>query len=376
MQKERIYFNNSPDPTIGVEVELFVLDADTLELAPGAPTILNNFPDSLHVKEELLDSIVEVNTKICRDVSEVREDLRTRFCEVIKVAEDNGFQLMGMGMHPRARWIDQTITDKERYLQLVDKLQWPVRRLLISGVHVHVGVDSGEKAIAITNGLTRYIPHMIGLSANTPFEYGELTGLASTRTKLFDSMPTTGIPPEMINYSQFQKFMRTLIRAKSISSIREVWWDIRPHPGFGTVEIRVYDCVSSLEEIVNLAAFTQALVTGLSNHYDDGSQLPILDRWVIKDNKWRATRYGSDADYIVDVMGNQQTLKSVILDTIDKILPVGKDLGCGTELLNLAYQVENDNAPYKRQIRLYEKTHDLNSVISNAVHALKESIGY
>jgi len=376
VQKERIFFNNSPNPTVGVEVELFILDSETYELSPGAPVILNEFEGNCNIKEELLNSIIEVNTNICCNISEVRDDLRNRFCEVVKVAESHGFQLMGMGMHPRARWIDQTITGKERYLQLVDKLQWPVRRLLITGVHVHIGVDSGEKAIAITNGLTRYIPHMIGLSANTPFEYGELTGLASTRTKLFEIMPTTGIPPEMINYSQFQKFMRTLIKAKSISSIREVWWDIRPHPGFGTVEIRAYDCVSSLEEIVNLAAFTQALVVGLSNHYDNGTQLPNLDRWINKDNKWRATRYGLDADYIVDETGNQQSLKSVILDTIDRITPVGKELGCKPELLNLANQIENDNVPYKRQIRIFEKTRNLNSVIKNAVATLKESIGY
>jgi len=281
-----------------------------------------------------------------------------------------------MGMHPRAKWTDQKITSKDRYLQLVDKLQWPVRRLLITGVHVHIGVDSGEKAIAITNGLTRYIPHMIGLSANTPFEYGELTGLASTRTKLFEAMPTTGIPPEMINYSLFQKFMRTLIRGKSISSIREVWWDIRPHPGFGTVEIRAYDCVSGLDEIVNLAAFTQALVTGLSDHYDDGSQLPMLDRWIIKDNKWRATRYGLDADFIVDEVGNQQSLKLVLLDTIEKILPVGKELGCRQELLNLAKQVESDHAPYKNQIKLFKENQSLDSVIRDAVDSLKVSIGY
>lgn len=376
MQKDRIYFNNSPDPTIGVEVELFVLDSDNLDLAPGAPAILGQFKSSQNVKEELLDSIIEVNTKICKDVTEVRDDLQRRFKEVIKVAEDNGYLLMGMGMHPKANWTDQKITNKDRYLQLVDKLQWPVRRLLITGVHVHIGVDSGEKAIAITNGLTRYIPHMIGLSANTPFEYGELTGLASTRTKLFEAMPTTGIPPEMINYSLFQKFMRTLIRAKSISSIREVWWDIRPHPGFGTVEIRAYDCVSSLDEIVNLAAFTQALVSGLSDHYDDGSQLPILDRWIIKDNKWRATRYGLDADFIVDEVGNQQSLKSVILDTIDKILPAGKELRCGSELLNLAKQVENDHAPYKNQIKLFKENRNLDSVIKDAVDTLKVSIGY
>ncbi len=374
MGRNRIYFYGSPKPTIGVEVELFLLDKDTLELCPGAQTIIQEFDGDPHVKEELLDSIIEINTAICDDVSQVREDLKGRINKVIRAAEKHNMKMMGMGMHPRARWVDQTITKKDRYVQLVEKLQWPVRRLLITGVHVHIGVHSGEKAIAVTNGLARYIPHMIGLSANTPFEYGELTGLASTRTKLFEAMPTTGIPPELLNYSSFQKFMRTLIKAKSISSIREVWWDIRPHPGFGTVETRAFDCVPTLDEIVNLAAFTQCLVKGLSDHYDDGTQLPILDRWIIKDNKWRATRWGLDADFIVDETGNQQSLKSAILETIDKLLPIGKELDCEDELIKLGDIVDNDEAPYQKQLRMYDETGDLNVVIENAVRQLKESV--
>jgi carboxylate-amine ligase len=253
-------------------------------------------------------------------------------------------------------------------------MQWPVRRLIISGLHVHIGVESGEKAIAITNGMTRYIPLLIGLSANSPYFGSELTGLASTRTKIFEGLPTAGLPPFLKNYSEFQKFMRTLQKANSIQSIREVWWDIRPHPGFGTVEVRVCDAVPSIEEMVNLAALVQCLVVGLSNLYDDGAQLAILDPWVIHENKWRATRYGIDADIIVDEGGSLQSLKGAILETIDKILPIAEDLGCRHELIQLGDIVENNQAPYQRQIMQYQKNEEYSDIISSIINDLEKGM--
>jgi carboxylate-amine ligase len=246
-----------------------------------------------------------------------------------------------------------------------------LRRLLITGVHVHIGVESGEKAIAISNGLTRYIPMMIGLSANSPFFGGESTGLASTRTKIFEGLPTAGLPPLFKNYSEFQKFMRTLQKAKSIDSIREVWWDIRPHPGFGTVEVRVFDSLPSIPEMANIAALTQCLVVEISGDYDDGTQLPLLDSWVLRENKWRATRYGLDADLIVDGIGHQQSLKSFILETLHRLMPIAKDLECQSQLSALAKIVENDDAPYQRQIKAFQQNDDFTHILKNAIAELK-----
>jgi carboxylate-amine ligase len=365
MEKERIYFNYSESPTIGVEVELLILNNKTFELHPGAPVILEIFKDDVRVKQELLNSIVEINTGICKETSEARDDLKSTISKVYEVAEKNGWSLMSMGTHPFSHWKDQSITEKERYLRLVNRFQWPARRLLITGVHVHVGVESGEKSIAITNGLLRYIPHFIGVSANSPIYDKEITGLASTRTKLFEGMPTTGLPHELINYSEFQKFMRTLINANTIDSIREVWWDIRPHPGFGTVEIRAYDAVPSIDEIVNLAAFAQCLVVAISEHYDEGEQLPILDRWINSENKWRATRYGLDAEIIVDDIGNPKPLRDEIIRTIDRMLPIANRLNCVNELLDLRKYVEQDNMPYQRQLRLYEESQEYVPLVKN-----------
>ena len=370
MNKGRIYFNHSPKPTIGVEAELFTINKNSFDLCPGAPLILKEFPESAHVKEELLECIIEVNTDICDNISEVRTDLTSRISEVQQIAEKQNMALISIGTHPFARWKNQTITQSGRYINFLERMQWPVRRLIISGLHVHIGVESGEKAIAITNGMTRYIPLLIGLSANSPYFGSELTGLASTRTKIFEGLPTAGLPPFLKNYSEFQKFMRTLQKANSIQSIREVWWDIRPHPGFGTVEIRVCDAVPSVDEMVNLAALIQCLVVGLSNFYDDGAQLPILDPWVIQENKWRATRYGIDADIIVDEGGSLQSLKGAILETIDKILPIAEDLGCRNELIQLGDIVDNNQAPYQRQILHYNKNNEYSDIISSTINEL------
>jgi len=374
MDKEKLYFNSSPNPTIGVEAELYTVSNSDFDLCSGATSILKSFPNDMHVKEELLDCIIEINTGICNNVNEVRNDLIKKTLQVKEKAEQDGNSLISMGTHPFAKWKNQTITNSQRYIDFLERMQWPVRRLIISGLHVHVGVESGEKAIAITNGLTRYIPILIGLSANSPYFDGECTGLASTRTKIFEGLPTTGLPPVLKNYSEFQKFMRTLQKANTIQSIREVWWDIRPHPGFGTVEIRVCDAVSTISEMVNLSALIQCLVVGLSNHYDDGSQLELLDPWIIQDNKWRATRYGLDANIIIDENGNLQNIKGMIVDTVEKLLPIANELECANELTALVDIVEQNKAPYIRQIFEYEKNNDFKDIIKLYVNELEKDL--
>jgi carboxylate-amine ligase len=375
MPENRIYFHDSPQPTLGVEVELLLVDQQSLALHPGAPLILKEFENDDHVKQELLNSIVEVITGICQNVAEVREDLKKTIKKVIKKAEENGWYVLSMGTHPFSRWVDQTITDMERYIHLIERFQWPARRLLITGEHVHVGVESAEKSIAITNGMIRYIPHMIGLSSNSPILDGEISGLASTRTKLFEGMPTTGLPHVLRNYSEFQKFMRILQKANTIESIREVWWDIRPHPGFGTVESRAFDAVPTLNEMVNLAAFTQCLVVAISDHYDNGAQLPVMERWINGENKWRATRYGLDAEIIVDERGTLKSLRTEILETLEKMLPVARKLECQAEMLDLHDMVLNNRVPYQRQLAKFKDSKDLKSIISDSVSALKKSVG-
>ena len=376
-ESSNIIFNSSPKPTIGVEVELQTLDYQTLLPISGAPLLLKKYGKTTWLKKELLNSIIEVNTDICNDVSEVRDDLGKKITDVIKTSNSLNMEILSMGIHPLMNWKDASITNDKRYRSFLERMQWVIKNFIITGLHVHVGVDSGEKAIAITNGLTRYIPHLIAISASSAIHDGEITGLASTRTKIFEALPTAGIPHKLLNFSEFQKYMRTLQKANTIKSIREVWWDFRPHIGFGTVEVRICDNVPTLKEMVQIAALSQCLIVALSEHYDTATQLPLLDRWILAENKWRATRYGLDADIIIDDLGNQQSLKESINELIDKLIPISKKLRCNKELENLVDSVNKDDAPYMRQLKTYRELNDLNLVIKESINELKESLnGY
>ena len=369
---KQIKFNGSSKPTLGVEIELFTVDKNTLALTNGAPIILNHFKDNFFFKEELLQCIVEITTDVCNNVEEVYNDLRPKIDMAINYANKNNIELLAMPIHPFSRVSDQSVSDNERYISFLDRMQWPLRRLLITGIHVHVGVESGEMAIAIVNGMKRYIPFLIALSANSPYFEGEETGLASTRTKIFEGSPNTGIPVNLTNYSEFQKFMRTLVGANSIDSIREIWWDIRPHPGYGTVEIRICDSIANLLHIKDLTALIQALVVGLANHYNNGTQLPYLDSWVIYENKWRATRYGMDAKLIIDSDGSQKNISELIKSTISALDPEINNLNLSDSMEHITNRIDNKNSYYKEQIDLYEKNNDFNDVLEKSIKDLKE----
>ena len=231
-----IGFNASPRASVGVEVELELVDEDSRELTSRGSELLailgRGYPDGLHprAKHELLESTIEIITGVCADVPQARADLAETLAEVQSVAREAGVRLMCSGTHPFSRWSDQQITPNPRYLRLVNEVQWPARRLQIFGIHVHVGVRSGERAIALMNALCGYIPHLLALSASSPYWMGDDTGLASCRSKVFESLPTAGVPLPLKDWAEFEQFMSTLIAAKALTSIREVWWDIRPHP--------------------------------------------------------------------------------------------------------------------------------------------------
>ncbi len=356
---------------MGVEIELMILDHKTRDLASGAPLILEHFDGDERVKAELLDSIIEINTGICENVQQARSDLVNKLDQVTRVANENGMDLMSMGTHPFARWSDAHVTRTPRYQAFLERMQFPVRRLLITGVHVHIGIESGEKADAVVNSLRRYIPHFIGLSANSPFWDGSATGLASTRMKVFEGMPTAGLPYRLTNYTEFQRLMRTLQRANALESVRELWWDIRPHPGFGTVEVRLFDAVPSIDEMVALAALTQCMVVALSEYYDNAQQLPDLSDWVVRENKWRAVRYGIDADIIVDDEGHSQSLRSSIHEILEKLEPFAARLGCTKELYALQALADGEEPPYKKQLRRFDELGNYEAIIEAAIEDLQ-----
>ena len=247
-------FNASPRASLGVELELGLVDIDKGGLVCVASEILAEIgaehPEGEHprIKHELFESTVEVITGVCSTVAEARADLAASIIELNDAAAQRGVGLIGLGLHPFTSWHELTRSPGERYQQLVERIAWPARRLMTHGLHVHVGVRSGEKAIAIVNALSGYLPLFLALSASSPHWHGQDTGLASARTKVFEAMPTTGLPPHLSGWDEFNDFLDSLITAGSIETVREVWWDVRPHPGFGTVELRMCDATPTIRE--------------------------------------------------------------------------------------------------------------------------------
>jgi glutamate---cysteine ligase / carboxylate-amine ligase len=366
-------FNGSQRPTLGVEIEVQVVDeAGALTTDTAASKILEQL-DSKWFKHELLECTIEIITDVCGTVGEATRDIDSKLQQVIDVADEVGYRILCTGTHPFSAWADQTVSPDPRYHRLIENCQWTARRLLIFGVHTHVGIASGEEAIAVSNSLATYIPHFLALSSSSPFWQGRDTGLASTRSKVFESLPTAGLPYLLENWGDFQRFMRTLIGAGTISTIREVWWDIRPHPSFGTLELRICDGVPTMFELSALVALSQSLVVWLGERYSHGLELPQHRAWTIRENKWRAARYGIDAQIIRDEDGNLVSLRRSISDLVERLEPTAERLGCLDELRNVNDILARGTSA-TRQREVYERTGDLAAVVDALVEEMRTRV--
>jgi carboxylate-amine ligase len=375
----QIPFHSSESSSLGVEWELQLVDPETRELTAGAIEILAELtPEGAEehpkAKHELLQSTIEIITGICSTVAEAKADLAGTLAEVSAVAERHGLALMCAGSHPITHWRSQEISPKDRYRQLVERMQWLARRLQIFGVHVHVGVRSPDKAIPIVNALTQYVPHFLALSASSPFWSGCDTGLASARTKIFESMPTAGLPHQLAGWAEFEEYMGTLISTHAIESVREVWWDIRPHPDFGTVELRICDGLPTLTEIGAIAALSQCLVEQFDREIDRGYTLPVPVSWVLRENKWRAARYGLDAEIVVDEKGTVRPVRQAIAELVEELTPTAKRLGCAAELADVT-RILTVGASYERQ-RAVAAAHggDLRPVVDSLLAEMRDDL--
>ena len=349
----RIDFSPSERTSLGVEWELELVDLDTRQLTSTSDAILADISaegDGEHpkAKHELLQSCIEVITGICQTVAEARADLEATVAEVAKAGAPRNVGLLCSGTHPITDWSTQRVTDNPRYLALIERNQWMARQLQIFGVHVHCGVRAPEKAIPIVNALLAYLPHFLSLSASSPYWIGSDTGLASYRSKVFEALPTAGLPYQLSGWTEFETYMELLISSKAIETIREVWWDIRPHPNFGTVELRICDGLPSLDEIACVAALAQCLVERFDRQLDDGYTLPEPRPWLVRENKWRAARYGLDAEIVVDNTGRLQPVTEAITDLVEDLLPVARRLECESELEMIPRLIAR-GASYQRQ---------------------------
>jgi carboxylate-amine ligase len=372
-----ISWNPSRGPTIGVEWELQLIDSSTKMLRQDAGEVLAALPglteegEHPKLRHELMQSTVEVVTGICSTVSEIKEDLSATISQLERITGRRGTMLACAGTHPVSDWRDAKMAPIQRYAELVEQMQWLVRRIQTFGVHVHVGIRDGSKAIPIVNALAAYLPHFLALTASSPFWSGQDTGLASSRAIVFGGLPTSGPPEPLTDWTEFEEYMDTLLRAGTIRSIKEVWWDIRPHPDFGTVEIRMFDGVPTMREIGMTAALSQSLVQMLDTQLDRGYKLPSLPGWVVRDNKWRATRYGLDAIVITDDSGSTAPLRDELYELTRELQPVADRLGCGPEL-EVVTEVLDIGASCERQRAIVASGGGLSDVVDALVTEFAE----
>jgi glutamate---cysteine ligase / carboxylate-amine ligase len=372
-----IDFNASRGATLGVEWELQLIDTETKHLRQDAREVLAALPglseggDIPKIRHELMESTVEIVTDICHTVGEAKSDLAATVAQLRAVAEARGTALACTGSHPISDWRDAVMAPVQRYAELVEQMQWLARRIQTFGVHVHVGVRHVDKAVPIVNALAAYLPHFLALTASSPYWNGHDTGLASSRAIIFGSLPTAGPPHLLADWAEFEEYMDTLLRAGTIRSIKEVWWDIRPHPDFGTIEIRMFDGIPTLREVGMAAALCQSLVTLFDQQLDRGYTLPRPAAWVVRDNKWRATRYGLDATVITDDTGSTTPLRDDLYELIRELEPVADRLGCAEEL-KVASEVLEHGAPYERQRAIRAEGGSLENVVDAAIKEFYE----
>lgn len=374
-----IPFTPSQRRSLGVEWELQLVDRDTRQLTSAAIEILSDLlpdgpTDNAKVKHELLQCTLEVITGICGTVAEVRADLAATVREVIEAAAARNVGVLCAGTHPTSHWLDQKITPNPRYEQLVDELQWVARRFQIFGIHIHVGVTSRDKVLPIVNAMAGYLPHFLALTASSPYWIGYDTGLASARSKVFEALPRAGLPYQMSGWDEFERYMDTLVHAQAIQSVREVWWDVRPHPDLGTVELRICDGLPTLEEITVVAALTQCLVEQIDRKLEAGAELTMPEGWVLRENKWRAARFGLDAQILVDDTRKVIPVREALAEITGQLMPIANTLNCADELRGID-RILTVGASYQRQRAVAEASDgDLMKVVDSLLDEMASGL--
>ncbi|WP_375387507.1 glutamate--cysteine ligase [uncultured Amnibacterium sp.] len=374
-----IDFARSDRSTLGVEWELALVDRSTGDLVPAAPEVLATTrivgDDGVsRLTSELLTNTVEIVTGVNRTAREAVEDLQRSLDEVRRTTDPMGVDLICAGTHPFAAWQDQQVTDKERYVTLMDRTGIFGRQLLIWGVHMHVGVDDPAKALPVLDALLLYYPHLQALSASSPFVFGESSGYASSRAMLFQQLPTAGLPPVLESWQQYESIVEDLTKVGVIDHWDEIRWDVRPSAKWGTVETRVCDGLPTTFEIGALSALVQCVVDDCSARLDAGEALPTLQPWYVRENKWRAARYGMDAEIVVDRDGAQRQVEDEVRDLVARLEPVADRLGCAQELQDVLTIVEV-GASYERQMLASAQAGgDLRAVVSSLVREMREGV--
>jgi glutamate---cysteine ligase / carboxylate-amine ligase len=354
-----------PSYTIGIEEELMIVDAETLELSNAIEDLLGalqEVPVEGHVKEELMESVCEIATTPCANVREAGLELRALRRIVQSVAAERGLAIGAAGTHPFAMWEDQRIVSRPRYRDLVAGLQFVARQEIIFGIHVHVGLDDPDKAIHVANGMRVHLPLLLALSANSPFWRGDQTGLDSTRTPIFRAFPRVGIPPRYDDWTDYQRRIEFMTSCKVIRDYTYLWWDVRPHPNLGTVEVRVFDQQTKLEHTVALAAVVVCLVHRYAMGFVEGKALIEVPGELIDDNKVRAALRGLEGDLVDYRRGGAVPTRELAERLLEELGPHAAELGCDAELERTRDLISVGTGA-RRQLDLLEREGDLGVLV-------------
>jgi len=375
----RIDFRGSPEPTIGVEWELALVDKSSRDLANTAADLFAaagpRLPDPARLHKELLRNTVEVVTGVCHTVGEAVADLRRTLEVVVPVADGLGVDLYGGGTHPFASWTRQQLTEGHRYEELINRTQWWGRQMLIWGVHVHVGLPAQERVMPVLSSLLNHYPHLLALSASSPIWAGVDTGYASNRALMFQQLPTAGLPFQFERWPEFEGYASDQLVTGVIDELSEIRWDVRPATHLGTLENRICDGISDFDDLASLVALMHCLVVDLDTRAAAGETLPTMPPWHVQENKWRAARYGLDAIVVLDAESHERLVTEDLADLLARLAPVADRLGCAAELAAVA-DIPRRGASYQRQRAVAERTGgDLVAVVDSVVRELRAGLG-
>jgi carboxylate-amine ligase len=358
---------HGPSYTIGIEEELMIVDAESYGLVNAIESLLQEAEDG-EIKPELMESVLEISTNPAPDTATAGEQLRRLRAQVRATAGGRGLTIGSAGTHPFAMWEDQRIVARPRYRELVTALRFVARQELIFGMHVHVGVNDPDKAIHVANGMRVHLAVLLALSANSPFWRADSTGLLSTRTPIFRAFPRVGIPPHYRDWADYEREIAFMVESGVMEDYTWLWYDVRPHPNFGTVEVRVCDSQTRVEHTVALAALVQAMVKELSEHFDGGGVLADYPWQMLDENKWLAARHGLDGELVDLPSSDRVATKALARRLLDRLREHAQDLGSGAELEAVGDLIDRGNGA-ARQLVVYEANHDLREVMAEIVAA-------
>jgi len=362
--------------TIGVEEEFQIIDPETLELRSHVVQLLSSAAArgvGDLVKQEMHQSIVETGTKICDNISELRLEMHRTRSELVMAAESTGLRVAAAGTHPFSSWIDQVISPGERYQHIVEEMGQLARSLLIFGMHIHIAMPDKQTTIDMMNMVRYFLPHLLALSTSSPFWMGRNTGLKSFRTTVFRRFPRTGIPEIFQSWSEYENFINLLVKLNCIDNGKKIWWDVRPHPTYGTLEFRMFDTATKVEEAVAIAAMTQAIVVKLHKLYTRNQSWRIYRRALIEENKWRAARYGIEGKLIDFGRETEVPVRELMGQLMELTDDVVDELG-SRSAVEYIHTILNEGTSAERQLRVYQETGDLKAVVRHLVMETRASV--